>query len=117
MALLQGRGRLPAHVTENVARTRRLDDRDVGAVDERVQRCGRLSITRIGEDLVSELDAVAVAACRAMVELDGLVLVTGHLAPLARGDVSGLEARQHDGLPVDTPADLEQCLQPLVDSI
>src|SRR5437899_662613 len=117
VALLQGAGGFPAHVTENVAGTRSLDDRDVGAVDQRVQRRGRLRVTRISEDPIAELDPVAVAAGRTVVELDGLVLVTRHLAPLAGGYVSGLKARQHHGLPVDAPADLEQSLQPLVDAV
>src|SRR6266699_1933007 len=117
VALLQGAGGFPAHVTENVAGTRRLDDRDVGAVDQRVQRRGRLGVARISENPVAELDPVAVAAGRTVVELDGLVLVSRHVAPLAGGYVSGLEARQHHGLPVDAPADLEQGLEPLIDAV
>src|SRR5260221_9029689 len=103
VALLQGPSGFPAHVTENVARPRRLDDRDVGAIDQRVEGRGRLGVTGVGEQAITELDSVAVAAGRTVVELDGLVLVTRHLATLAGGDVSGLETPQHDGLPVDAP--------------
>src|SRR6266704_867344 len=106
VALLERGSGFPAHVTENVARPRRLDDRHVGAVDQRVERRSRFSVTGVGEQAIAELDAVAVAAGRTVVELDSLVLMTRHLATLAGGDVSGLEAWQHHGLPVDAPADL-----------
>src|SRR4051812_18348183 len=44
-------GRLPAHVTEHVAWPRGLNDGDVGAVHESVERSRRLGIARVSENL------------------------------------------------------------------
>src|SRR5256885_2468128 len=68
MALLESGGRFPAHVAEDVARTRRLHDRHVGAIDQAVERSGRLGVARVSEDLVAGLDAVAVGTRRAVIE-------------------------------------------------
>src|SRR2546428_7296305 len=95
VALLQGGGGLPAHVTENVAGTGRLDDRDIGAVHQCVKRRSRLGATRAGEDPVAELDAVAIATGRTVVESDGLVLLSRHTAPLPDGSITRLDARPH----------------------
>src|SRR5712692_7944296 len=77
MPALELTSRFPAHMAEDVAGSRRLDDRHVRPLDQRVQRSGRLGVARIGEDAAIDLDAIAVAAARPVVELDRLVFVTG----------------------------------------
>src|SRR5690348_2952506 len=58
MALPQLGGVLPAHVAKDVARSRGLDDRDVGPVDQLVERLGRLGVARISHDLAVHVDSI-----------------------------------------------------------
>src|SRR5258708_39401864 len=116
MTLLQGFSRFPAHVAEDVSRPGRLDDGDIGSLDERVQRSRRLGVSRVGDELAFDPDAVAVGAARPVVELDGFVLVPRRLAGRLGRFVSDLEARPHHRLPVGSPADLPQSLEPLLDA-
>src|SRR5438067_2481721 len=115
--LLERGSRLPAHVAEYIARTRRLDDRHIGAVHQPLERGRRLGVTGVGEDLAADMEPVAVAAGGTVVQLYGLVPITYNLPLRPRGDVAGLEAGQHDRLPVDAPAHLEQRLEALLHPI
>src|SRR2546421_11603511 len=116
MAFLERRRGLPAHVAEDVARTGRLDDRDVGPVDQPLQRRGGLGVARVRKNLAAEVDPVAVAAGRAVVQRDGLIAITAGLAARPGVYVAGLEARSHDRLPVDSPAHLEQRLEAITNA-
>src|SRR5438874_181130 len=116
MALAQPCRRLPARVAEHVPWAGGLDDGDVGVLDQLVERCGRLGVARIGEDLAVEVDAVPIAAHRAVVELDGLVPHARRRARGLRGHVAHLELRAHHTLPVGAPAHLPQPLQVLFDA-
>ena len=73
MSLPQLAGGLPAHVAEDVPGTGRLDDRDVGAVDQLVEGRRRFRVARVRDDLAVDVDPVTIAAHRSVVKLHRLV--------------------------------------------
>ena len=68
---------LPAEVRVGLPGAGRLDDRDLGALDQAVQRWARDAVTRIGEQAAADPQPVAGAAARPVVELDRLVVDPG----------------------------------------
>src|SRR5712691_12963738 len=117
MPALQLGCRFPAHMTEHVAGTCRLDYRHVGSVDEGLKRSGHLGVARIGEDTTVDVDSIPVAAARAVIELDGLVLVSRRGTRWLRSAVVHLELGAHHPLPVGAPAHIPQRLEPFLDAL
>src|SRR4029077_8663653 len=107
----------PAHVAENIPRTGRLDNRDVRAIDQLLERRGRFGVSRVRKDAVVDADAVTVRPAGAVVELDRLVLVTRDGAGWLGRLVRHFEPVPHGELPVLAPADLEQRLESLFDAV